>query len=174
MNQLPWTDRTFPTDTPLSLFPGFLERLRGTPARLEDRIATLSADLITRRLDEKWSIQENAGHLVEVESLWLGRLDDFAAGLRTLRPAEMTNKRTSHAQYNSRPLPSILSEFRARRGLFVSRLESLDSPARERVAEHPRLKQPMRVVDMMLFASEHDDYHLARVTEMLRCLETGA
>jgi hypothetical protein len=33
---------------------------------------------------------------------------------------------------------------------------------------HPRLQQPMRVVDMAFFVAEHDDHHLARMTQLAR------
>jgi hypothetical protein len=33
---------------------------------------------------------------------------------------------------------------------------------------HPRLNQPMRVVDLLFFVAEHDDYHLARISELIR------
>jgi hypothetical protein len=32
---------------------------------------------------------------------------------------------------------------------------------------HPRLKQPMRLVDHLYFVAEHDDHHLARIWEMI-------
>jgi len=38
----------------------------------------------------------------------------------------------------------------------------------ERTALHPRLQQPMRVLDMAFFTAEHDDHHLARMTELSR------
>jgi hypothetical protein len=37
-----------------------------------------------------------------------------------------------------------------------------------RTAMHPRLKRAMRVVDMMLFHAEHDDYHFARIRTLVR------
>jgi hypothetical protein len=47
------------------------------------------------------------------------------------------------------------------------------SPAREphrlsASAVHPRLQQPMRLVDMLYFVAEHDDHHLARMTALAR------
>jgi len=33
---------------------------------------------------------------------------------------------------------------------------------------HPRLKQPMRLVDHLFFVAEHDDHHMARIWEMIR------
>ena len=35
---------------------------------------------------------------------------------------------------------------------------------------HPRLERPMRLIDMMFFHAEHDDYHLARISELRRRL----
>ena len=32
---------------------------------------------------------------------------------------------------------------------------------------HPRLKQPMRLVDHLYFVAEHDDHHLAKIWEMI-------
>jgi hypothetical protein len=36
----------------------------------------------------------------------------------------------------------------------------------QRTGLHPRLNQPMRVIDLILFIAEHDDHHLARITEL--------
>jgi hypothetical protein len=33
---------------------------------------------------------------------------------------------------------------------------------------HPRLQQPLRIVDIAYFDAEHDDYHLGRIGELLR------
>lgn len=167
-SKTPWIERRFSFDTPVSMFPNVLERLRGTPARVEDLVLNLRPEILRRREGESWSIQENVGHLVEVEALWLGRLDDFEAGLETLRPADMQNRRTFAAGYNERDLTGILRRFREVRNLLVQRLELLDETAIERPAHHPRLDQPMRVLDMMVFAAEHDDHHLVRITELMR------
>ncbi len=167
MRKTPWVQRRFTFDMPASMFPNVLERLRGTPARVEDRVRGLRPETLQMREGESWSVQEIIGHLIEVEALWLGRLDDFEAGLETLRPADMENRRTFAAHYNDKDLREILREFRRVRGLLVQRLELLDDAALGRTAHHPRLGQPMRVLDLMVFAAEHDDHHLARITELL-------
>jgi uncharacterized damage-inducible protein DinB len=173
MKRMPWIQRKFIFDEPLTMFPGVLERLRGTPARIEDRIRGIASDLLLRRDGDAWSIQENIGHLIEVEALWHGRLDDFANGLETLRAADMENRRTYAADYNAKSLEEVLKEFRTERGLLVTRLEQLDDSAIGRTAHHPRLNQPMRILDMMLFIAEHDDHHLARISELIRTFPDG-
>jgi hypothetical protein len=72
----PWVERRFTFDLPVSMFPNILERLRGTPARIEDRIGGVSPEVLQKRHGTAWTIQENIGHLIEVEDLWLGRLDE--------------------------------------------------------------------------------------------------
>lgn len=115
-----------------------------------------------------WSIQENVGHLLALESLFDGRLDDYAAGKPILRPADMENLATRQANYNSRGISEILTELRAARAAQVAKLERLDESDFARVAEHPRLKMPMRLIDAVCFVCEHDDYHMARIAELRR------
>lgn len=164
---MPWIDRRFVFDLPTSMFPNVLERLRGTPARIAERVESVDEGLLRVRDGERWSIQENVGHLIKVEELWHGRLDDFDAALEVLRPADMTNRRTFDADYNSCSLDEIVLGFRETRRRLVEKLERLDDAAIERQALHPRLNQPMRVLDMMVFIAEHDDHHLARITELM-------
>ena len=49
-----------------------------------------------------------------------------------------------------------------------ARLEGWDEERLGRVSRHPRLDRPMRAVDMAYFVAEHDDHHLAKMTELAR------
>jgi uncharacterized damage-inducible protein DinB len=165
-----WFDREFDFAIPVWMYPNVVERLRGTPARLEELVRPLTSDVLTTRDGKRWSIQEHAGHLWDVESLWEGRLDDFEAGHDALRPADLENTRTYEADHNSRDLKAILEGFRVARQRLVGRLDRYDDTFIARSALHPRLKQPMRVLDSSFFAAEHDDHHLARISELIRKL----
>jgi uncharacterized damage-inducible protein DinB len=163
-----WLDRTFDFALPLSMVPNVVERLRGTPARLEDRVRGVAPEKLVRHLGDSWSIKENIGHLVLVEALWLGRLDDFEAGREALRAASFERERVDECRFDEQPVEAVLSEFRTARGHLVRRIEALAAPLHERRALHPRLNQRIRVLDLLVFAAEHDDHHLARVAELLR------
>jgi uncharacterized damage-inducible protein DinB len=168
-NRVPWTERRFRFDIPVELFGELMERLRGTPARVEEAVGRLSTEQLRQReRTGTWSIQENIGHLADLESLFTGRLDDFDAGAQVLRPADMTNRATHEADHNARRIEEVTSDFRRLRAELVARLDALQPGEFARTALHPRLKQPMRVVDMMLFHAEHDDYHLARIRHLIR------
>jgi len=163
-----WADRKFEFTTPVEQFPDVLERLRGTPARVEEKVRGLSPAVLTRRDGEAWSIQEHLGHLVDLDELHLGRVDDFLAGASTLRPADPQNRKTHEADHNRRDVKHLAQDFRRERRQFVERLEGIEPPQLARTALHPRLGQPMRVVDMAWFVAEHDDHHLARMTALAR------
>jgi len=163
-----WTDRHFTFNLPEELFPVVIERLRGAPARIEDKVRSLPASLLTRRAGEAWSIQEHIGHLLDLDELHAGRLDDFLAGAAELRAADMTNRKTHEAGHNGRAIEDLLREFRRERESFVARLDGWDPALVSLTALHPRLRKPMRVIDMAFFTAEHDDHHLTRMTELAR------
>jgi uncharacterized damage-inducible protein DinB len=163
-----WFARTFAFDAAPSTYPAVIERLRGTPARLEDRLRGLAPAVATARIDDEWSIQENVGHLLDLEPLWASRLDDFERGAERLQPADLDNRRTHDADHNARTIGEILRAFRRERAAFVGRLERYDDAFIVRSSLHPRLEQPMRVIDHALFVAEHDDHHLATIDDLLR------
>jgi uncharacterized damage-inducible protein DinB len=165
-----WTERKFDFTILEALFPVVVERLRGTPARLEDRVHGLSAEILTRRDGNAWSIQEHIGHLLDLDELHTGRLDDYLAGTEVLRAADMANRRTWEAGHNARPVEELLADFRRERLRFVARLDDWDPDLVSLTALHPRLGKPMRVLDMAFFTAEHDDHHIAEITKLINKL----
>jgi len=163
----PWFERKFPTGLPAEVFPLVIERLRGGPARLEERVTALPAAVLTRRSGNTWSIQENAGHLLDLEPLWQERVEDFFAQREELTVADLTNRKTWEANHNAAELTGLLRGFRQARGSLLTRLAAADAAGLTRTALHPRLRVPMNLVDHAFFVAEHDDYHLARITELL-------
>jgi hypothetical protein len=65
-------------------------------------------------------------------------------------------------------LDELLASFRQIRTETVIALENIDESIVFKSAFHPRLKTPMRTMDLFLFVAEHDDHHLARITELSR------
>ena len=171
MSRIKWTDRRFNFDFPTGIYPEMIERIRGTPARIEDLLLRLPPETLTAQVDGRWSMQENAGHLLDLESLVSQRIDEYLAGNAALHAADMSNRKTHNANHNDVPVDSILKAFRTARHEIVDRLENLDAEIFERSALHPRLNVPMRLVDMLFFQAEHDDYHLARISELKKLLE---
>lgn len=168
MSQVPiWFGRTFEFSFSLDLLPNLRARLRGTPARLEETFRRRPHEILTAKPQGKWSAQEHAGHLLDLESLWLARLEDYAAARGELTRADLTNRKTDEANHNARPLEPLLAEFRIARATLLKRVDELDASLFTRTLPHPRLKTPMRLVDHLYFVAEHDDHHLARIWELI-------
>jgi len=163
-----WFDRKFELGLEPDLGPELLERLRSTPQRLADAVRGLPPDVLTWKPEGKWSIQENTGHLLDLESLWDQRLDDYDAGTKELHPADLENRKTHEAAHNDRAISDILAAFASVRGRIVERLARMSPAELGRTALHPRLQQPMSVVDLCFFVAEHDDHHLRTIGELKR------
>ena len=164
-----WIERKFSFDfLPVWMYPNVVERVRGTPARLEDLVKSAPPESLTRREGDKWSIQEHAGHLLDLEPLGMNRLDDFEMERETLHAADMENRKTHEANHNANKIENILGAFRAERMEFVRRLDTYDDGFVTRVALHPRLQMKVRVLDLAYFIAEHDDHHLSRISELIR------
>jgi uncharacterized damage-inducible protein DinB len=167
-NNAQWFERKFEFAFSADLYPNLCVRLRGTPARLEEMLRGVSSrDALIARKQEKWSIQEQAGHLLDLESLWSARVDDFIRGGENLSPADLQNRKTHEANHNARNISYLLAEFRAARIGFIGKLEALEPAQFSKTLVHPRLQQPMRLVDHLYFVAEHDDHHLAKIWSLL-------
>ena len=163
-----WFDRPFSFEFPVETYPGILERLRGTPLRLEALVDELPDDRQRGRIDGAWSVLEHVGHLSDLEPLWTGRIDDFLAGSDRLRPADVTNQKTEDADHDRATATDLLASFRRLRAEHVARLDALSPGDFAREARHPRLDQTMRLIDSCFFVAEHDDHHLAILRTLAR------
>ena len=164
----PWFERSFDAGPPPSMLPNLMERLRGTPVRISDRLVELPPEALTRQDNNTWSIQENVGHLWDLEELWAKRLADFLSDRETLTPADLQHHKTHNANHNAQDLSALVAGFHAARSELVAGLERLTAADLERTALHPRLQQPMTIPGMCYFIAEHDDHHIAQITQLIR------
>jgi uncharacterized damage-inducible protein DinB len=163
-----WFERKFDFSFPVELYSNVCVRLLGTPARMEELLANVTQERLTAKPDGRWSIQEHAGHLTDMESLWMTRLNDFIEGGKMLTVADLSNRRTHEANHNAHELKGILDRFRRARFELLDKLNRLDQAQFAGTLVHPRLQQPMRLVDHLYFVAEHDDHHLAMIWAMAK------
>lgn len=162
-----WLDKKFEFDFPVTQYVVYLQFLRETPAKIEKLIQGLSSEELIRKNKGSWSIQENVGHFLTAESLFLGRLDDYANNASVLRPARFEDNPTDKANFNASDIKGILNEFRNERAVYTRRLDALDLEDFEKAIMHPRLNKPMRLCDMLYFHAKHDQHHLSRINELI-------
>ena len=171
MNQVKWFERNFHFNIAENIFPSIFERLQGTPIRLEEKCKAIPVNYLTVSINNTWTIKENIGHLSDLETLWQDRSEDIVNGNPELRAADLQNKKTESANHNDVPLEQLLAIFRQSRSQTLAMLEKIDAAAFLKSSFHPRLKKPMRIIDLFLFVAEHDDHHLARITELVKILK---
>jgi uncharacterized damage-inducible protein DinB len=171
MQQVKWFERKFDFETTQNIFPSILERLIGTPLRLEYKLKNIKPDILNERLDNLWSIKENIGHLIDLEPLWQGRFEDIKNSELELRPTDLMNTKTDLANHNNTDIVQLLNNFKTIREKTIATLENINEEIIFSAALHPRLKTPMRTMDLFLFVAEHDDHHLARISKIEKSIK---
>ena len=166
IEQTPWFNRKFPPIEDNGLLPVIIERLEGTPPRMEWKLQQYNPLLLSQVIDGKWSVKQQAGHLLDLEPLWLGRVYDILDGKEEMRAADLQNTRTHQADHNEKEVRSLTDAFREERNKLVTTLRNLEEPDLRRSALHPRLHTPMRIIDLAFFVAEHDDHHICHITSL--------
>ena len=110
MKRQKWFDKKFKFEFSQTEYDKILNQLLQNPDKISNLVLSLPADILTKRVGGKWSIKENVGHLVDLEKLHDGRIDDFIAGLEKLRPADLNNIKTDEANHNSKNIIQIFLE----------------------------------------------------------------
>lgn len=166
MNNGKWFDREFDLSFGAEKYAAIHAQLAGAPERLRQAIGSLPEDVLAARSDGKWSIKEQAGHLYIMEPLWRVRFQDIMKQAPVLTVADLNNTATSEAGFNGVPIGELLGRFVAERQETMRLLDRIDALDMERTSLHPRLKQPMRVIDLAYFVAEHDDHHISIVKSL--------
>lgn len=167
VQQAKWVTLSFENNIPPGKYPALAERLAGTPARLAEKINNAPFLLLTQPYNNGWSIQEHAGHLLDLDELLCKRLDDFEHNATELTVADMSNRKTYDADHNDHNINAILKAFKTSRQAIIKRLMAYDEDMITRTSLHPRLKTAMRLIDIVQFFAEHDDHHLAIMTRII-------
>ena len=92
-------------------------------------------DALARYAEGKWSIKEVLGHLNDVERIFSYRLLRIARGDATPLPGFEQDDYIPAGRFDDRPLPMLLTEFRAVRMSPVALVEGVPADAWERWGE---------------------------------------
>jgi len=167
MKKSEWISRTFAFGLPVGLLPFQLDRLEGTVARMEMKVKGIADDVLSNKLDGKWSVKENIAHLGEVDEVVLKRIDEIVKQAPVMSPAIFGLQR----DYNTWSVQAVIDFFYDLRKQTIDRYRALPDEALERTSVHPRLKVAMTPVDLAFFDAEHDDHHLVRISEIISTLK---
>jgi len=167
MNKTKWFEREFDLRFGAERYAAIYEQLNGAPDRLRQAVGSSQEATLTAKPEGKWSIKEQVGHLITMEPLWRVRFLDIRERKPMLTVADLNNTATTEAGFNSWSIEALLEKFVAERAETIRLLDSIDALDQEATSLHPRLKQPMRVIDLAYFVAEHDDHHIDIVKAMM-------
>lgn len=167
MERRKWFDKKFQFDLTPDKYSSLLKKLMKTPQTISRLVSSIDETVLIKKIDNGWSIKENIGHLIDLEELHDGRIDDFIAGKEILRPADLNNRKTDEADHNNKKIGDLLSQLQMVREKFVKRMKHLDEKTLSRSSIHPRLNQQMRPIDMAQFVLEHDEHHIETIKELI-------
>ena len=167
IRQTPWIERTFQFNFPLTNFPVIFSRLEGSLFRLGTILMNADDERCIYN-KEGWSVKQHLGHLFDLEELWWKRLQDFLDKKEMLSPADMTNTKTNEAGHNEKSLEQLMQQFINERQRMLESVYAFDRGTLGLTSIHPRLSQPMRLIDLLYFVAEHDDHHIAAISNLLR------
>lgn len=162
MSQLPWFERNLTFGHPVEMLPYFLERLSGTSLRLEAKVRSIPDQVLSHKLNDKWSVKQTIGHLAEVDEIANKRIDEMTSGAAMMSPAVFEPK-----DYNPWPVEKVLDYFQRTRSNNLLKYKSLTREDLQKSSIHPRLKVRMTPVDLAWFDAEHDDHHLVKINEII-------
>jgi len=166
MKSIPWFEREFKFGQPPGMLPFFLERLSFTALRMEHKVRSVPDEILSRQLNNKWSVKQHIGHLAEVDEVALKRIHEMVSQVPTLSPAVFEPR----GDYNSMPVHEVIEIFQTNRLENLSLYNNLSEVDLQKTSVHPRLKVRMNPVDLAMFDAEHDDHHLVKIREIIQTL----
>lgn len=167
MRRTNWFDRVFLAIEDNGLLPGIIERLEGTPARIAEKVRDLP-DSRPELPGDKWSVKKEIGHLTDLDPLWYERLNQILDDNPNMKAADLTNRKTHESPHDAKTFAELIAGFKTERQKLVARLRSLGDADLDKTSLHPRLKTPMKVIDLAYFVAEHDDHHMAQMTTLAK------
>ena len=168
MSALKWFDRKFDFSFDVNEYAAIYKRLQQAPAMLESLLQNKADHLLSHQPEGKWSVKEHTGHLSVLEHLWRTRIRDILAKKPELTPTDLNNSATSEAGFNRFTIDELLQKFAAERKQTLLLLHSININDHSNTSLHPRMQQPMRIIDIAYFTAEHDDHHIGVMREIIK------
>lgn len=159
LNTPQWFERKFTFDLGNEKFPELLERLESGVLKFRTITQNISNKQINYKPFGKWSIKEHLGHLWILEFLWQKRFIEIKENKTEMSPADLNNTATNKALFNQYNIDKLLDDLEQERQITIQLLRGFKGNDFEYSLFHPRLNQPMRVIDLMFFVVEHDAHH---------------
>ncbi len=161
-----WIDRQWTFDDSAEINTQHVFILNATADQFKFIIENRTSDHLRHKPGGKWSIHEQAGHVLPIESLWIARLDNIVMKSETLWSWNGTNADTDAGNFNEQRIVKILEDFTDDRKVHTEMLWKMDDSASSLKCFHTRIGQPFTLADHV-----YTDWTSVIVQSLLRQIE---
>ncbi|MBC8162773.1 MAG: DinB family protein [Roseiflexaceae bacterium] len=141
-----------------------LAALEAFPAALRAQVASLDDATLRFRPAGEWSAIENVGHLIDIESVWMGRYQQMLSAENPAFPRVDVDEIVRRAEYQNKNLDNLLQTFAGLRAEAIPFLRMLKPMHLDRPGVHP-VRGPMTVASGIGIHANHDQLHADQIAK---------
>ncbi len=151
--------------TILEPFAAHIATLTAFPARLAALVTQLSDTQLHFRPDAKeWSVLENIGHLIEIDPLYVDRIDRILSEECPVFAPFDPDAGVRAADYQHQSLTELLATYSARRQSTIDGLSTIEPDELTRVGIHAKFGE-ISVARLVELLAGHDEVHYTQITK---------
>lgn len=150
----------------MDVFAAHIETLRAFPAQLQRIVTSLNDDQLHFKPANEWSVIENIGHLIDIDELYVGRVDRILAEERPEFPRFEPDPIVATKGYQQMNGHALLEQFIATRQATIDGLSTIEPDELHRAGVHAVYGEMTlhRLVEQLV---NHDQKHLVQIHETL-------
>lgn len=150
----------------MDAFVAHIEQLRAFPAQLQAVVASLNDMQLRFKPVNEWSIIENIGHLIDIDELYVGRVDRILAEERPAFPRFEPDPIVAAKGYQQMDGQALLQQFMVTRQATIDGLSTIEPDELGRAGIHAVYGEMtlQRLVEQL---ANHDQKHLVQIHETI-------
>ena len=148
-------------------FAAHIAKLSDFPARLHTFVTPLTdTQLRFRPQDKEWSILENIGHLIDIDRLYVERVDLILSSERPQFAPFNPDEHVSAGNYQTKSLTELMTTYTELRLATVAGLSTIAPDELTRVGIHARFGE-ITVARLVEILANHDEVHYTQMNNNL-------
>ena len=148
-------------------FAAHIAKLSAFSARLQAFVAPLTdTQLRFRPQDKEWSILENIGHLIDIDRLYVERVDLILSSERPQFAPFNPDEQVSAGNYQTMSLAELMATYSELRQATVAGLSTIAPDELTRVGIHARFGE-ITVARLVEILANHDEVHYTQMSNNL-------
>ena len=143
--------------------------LGSTPAIVRSLLTGLPAEIVTAKLDRDWSMRMTLEHFVDVDPVYLARLQRIVEEDQPSIESIDVMARMAEDRYAGRSTESLLGEFATHRAKACAWIRTLTDQQLSRVMQHDTAGE-LTASNLLHYWPYHDLAHLRGIQRMIQAI----